>query len=95
VLDAATGGGGVSIDATITDELAAPQARRDKLGRYPGHRPGDAEMVSYTRATTVAKTLDDTSNLEKWSGRMVALGLAARPDLLALVAAAEADDRGP
>lgn len=83
----------MTIDATIADELAAPQARRDKLGRYRITDPGTGKLVSYTRATTVAKTLDDTSNLEKWSGRMVALGLAARPDLLALVQATEADDK--
>ena len=41
----------------------------------------------------MAKALDDTSNLMAWSNRMTAMGLAQRPDLLALVQAADPDDR--
>lgn len=72
------------IDQGIADELAQQPTRRDQYGRYKVRTP-DGKLVGYTRATTVAKTLDDTSNLERWSGRMVATGLAARADLLALV----------
>lgn len=43
--------------------------------------------VPHTRATTVAGTLDDRHNLELWIMRNVAIGLALRPDLMALVQA--------
>ena len=68
-------------------------ARRDRWGRYLVVPPGGGKPTGYTRATTVAKALDDTSNLMAWSNRMTALGLAQRPDLLALVQAADPDDR--
>jgi hypothetical protein len=48
--------------------------------------------VAYTRATTVAGTLDDRYNLELWKMRQVAAGLAARPDLVAL-ACSQAGDK--
>lgn len=84
----------MTIDATIADELTKPKTRRNGRGQYLVTDPeGGAKLVPYSRATTISKVLDDTSNLEKWSGRMVALGLTARPDLLALVSAAEADDK--
>lgn len=69
------------------------EARRDRYGRYLVLPPDGGKPVGYTRATTIAKTLDDTSNLEKWATRMVALGLAKRPDLLAQVATLPDDDR--
>jgi hypothetical protein len=79
----------------VTIQLDAPadNARRDRWGRYLVVPPGGGKPVGYTRATTVAKALDDTANLMAWSNRMTALGLAQRPDLLALVQAADPDDR--
>jgi len=79
----------------VTIQLDAPgdNARRDRWGRYLVVPPGGGKPTGYTRATTVAKALDDTSNLMAWSNRMTALGLAQRPDLLALVQAADPDDR--
>jgi len=79
----------------VTIQLDAPgdNARRDRWGRYLVVPPGGGKPTGYTRATTVAKALDDTSNLMAWSNRMTALGLASRPDLLALVQAADTDDR--
>ena len=68
-------------------------ARRDRWGRYLVVPPDGGKPVGYTRATTVAKALDDTSNLMAWANRMTALGLAQRPDLLALVQAADPGDR--
>lgn len=75
--------------------LNAPgdNARRDRYGRYLVVPPAGGKPKGYTRATTVAKALDDTSNLMKWGNRMTALGLAQRPDLLALVQAADPEDR--
>lgn len=78
-----------------TIELPEPPAetRRDRWGRYLVTPPEGGKPVGYSRATTVAKALDDTSALMNWGKRMVALGLVARPDILAMVAATDKDDR--
>lgn len=60
---------------------------RDRFGRPMIQPPGGGKAVAYTRATTVADTLDDRYNLELWKMRQVAAGLAARKDLVALAAA--------
>lgn len=64
-----------------------PEPPRDRGGRYliDGH--------AYTRATTIAKTLDDLNNLMRWQQRMTAIGLVARRDLFARVAATDSDDK--
>ena len=67
--------------------------RRDRWGRYLVLSPTAGKLTGYTRATTVAKALDDGSGLIGWSKRMVALGLAQRPDLVALVSATGPDDK--
>lgn len=74
--------------------LTAPttSTRRDRWGRYQVVNPTTGKLTGYTRATTVAKALDDGSGLIGWSKRMVALGLAQRPDLLALVAISNGDN---
>lgn len=75
--------------------LTAPTTptRRDRWGRYQVVNPITGKLTGYTRATTVAKALDDGSGLIGWSKRMVALGLAVRPDLVALVSATGPDDK--
>jgi len=80
----------VTLTATA-DPFAGDKARRDRYGRYMVLPPNGKKPVGYTRATTVAKALDDTSSLMQWGERMTALGLAARPDLLALVSTAGDD----
>lgn len=69
---------------TINLDMWEPQ--RDRWGRPLIVPPGGGKPVGYTRATTVAKTLDDEGSLTAWAQRMTAAGLARRPDLLALVA---------
>lgn len=70
------------IDATPTPR---PEPKRDRWGRYLiAGKP-------YTRATTVADTLDNRHNLELWQQRMVAKGLAARDDLHALASTLDID----
>ena len=59
---------------------------RDRHGRYLIMPPGADKTIGYTRATTVAKVLDDTHNLDKWNLRTLAQGLAHRGDLIAMVA---------
>ena len=61
------------------------ETRRDRWGRYLVVPPDGGKPTGYTRATTVAKALDDTSSLMAWGERMTAIGLARRPDLLAQV----------
>lgn len=58
--------------------------QRDRWGRPMLVPPGGGKREAYTRVTTVAGTIEDTSNLTKWQLRMVASGLAQRPDLYAL-----------
>lgn len=65
----------------------------DRYGRYLIVPHGGGKPQAFTRATTFASTLDDRYGLEKWSQRMVAIGLSRRPDLLAGVAAARDDDK--
>ena len=64
---------------SIADDLTHIPTRRDRWGRYLVLPPGAAKPVGYTRATTVAKTLDEQSNLVAWKARMVALGLGRSP----------------
>lgn len=69
------------------------ETRRDRWGRYLVVPPEGGKPVGYTRATTIAKTLDDTSSLMSWAERMTAIGLARRPDILAQVSDAENDKK--
>lgn len=74
---------------------AAAQAvdgvKRDRYGRYLLPDPETGKERAWTRVTTVAKTLSDEFNLTKWKLRMVAKGVALRPDLVAGAAAADPD----
>lgn len=85
------GDGGGRMSATDLDSQWEPQ--RDRWGRPLIIPPGGGKPVGYTRATTVAKTLDDEGSLIKWAQRMTAAGLVRRPDLLALLAS-KLDDGG-
>ena len=65
---------------------------RNGRGQYLIPNP-DGKPQAHTRMTTWVKALDDQTNLIKWQGRMVALGLTNRPDLLALAAATDPDNK--
>ena len=67
----------------FTEVRAEPE--RDRWGRYLLPHPETGKKQGWTRATTWAKTCSDTFGLTKWELRMAAVGLAARPDLLAQV----------
>ena len=69
-----------------------PAPRRDRWGRYLITTPS-GKSTGHTRATTWAKTLADTWALTEWSKRVVAVGMARRPDLVALAANKTADDK--
>ena len=77
---------------TLIEPLPDP-IRRDQYGRYKVLPLKGKKPVGYSRATTIAKALDDTSNLAAWGKRMTALGLAVRPDLLAMVQTTDATDK--
>lgn len=76
----------------LGQELTDP-VRRDRWGRYLVVPSFGAKPKGYTRATTVAKALDSQDGLIKWNGRMILLGLAQRPDLLALATTIDAEDK--
>lgn len=69
------------------------EVRRDRWGRYQVLPPRGDKPVGYTRSTTIAKILDDSSSLMAWNSRMTAIGLSLRPDLVALVATTSQDDK--
>jgi hypothetical protein len=55
----------------------------------PAHRPARGRRAHpYTRVSTLAKALDDLSNLMTWKQRKTAEGLVRRPDLLTRLAGA-------
>lgn len=72
----------------------APEVARDRWGRplIVPPQPLGADPVPYTRATTIAKTLDDSSGLMVWKQRMTLLGAVARRDLLTAAAATDVSD---
>jgi hypothetical protein len=51
------------------------------------------EGVTYTRVSTLAKTLDDMNALMDWNARITALGLARSEDLIAAIATTDPDDK--
>jgi hypothetical protein len=69
------------------------EPKRDGYGRYLITPPDGGKAVPMTRATTVAKALDDTEGLQKWMKRQVAFGMAQRPDLVAAAATTDATDK--
>jgi hypothetical protein len=76
----------------LTDLFDSPQATRPELERDGKGRPlvwlpDGSKRVAYTRATKFIECMEDPYNLTLWKQRMVALGLAERPDLLLSVAA--------
>ena len=55
----------------MTLDTIAPAVERDRWGRPKIKLPDGAGWKNYTRATTIAKAMDDTSNLQQWGERMV------------------------
>ena len=69
-----------------------PTIARDRYGRPMVVPPAGGKPVAYTRCTSYIDVIEDKFNLQKWMQRMVALGLASRPDLL-LSVTAHRDDK--
>ena len=70
-----------ALDATTSIPITAlpspddVEVRRDRWGRYLVLPPDGAKPVGYTRATTVAGTLDDTFALGPWKAAMTVTGM--------------------
>ena len=58
------------------------EIQRDRWGRPLIVPPEGGEPIAYTRVSTMAKALDDLSNLMAWKQRKTAEGLLRRPDLM-------------
>jgi hypothetical protein len=71
--------------------MSAVEIERDRYGRPMVVPPKSKTAVAYTRATTIANSLDDASALVAWKMRMAAVGLTTRPDLLLAISAAAED----
>lgn len=66
---------------------------RDHWGRPLVLPPQGGKRVAYRRTTTFVGCLDDTTGLQRWKTRMVALGMGQRKDLTLAAAAANPDDK--
>jgi hypothetical protein len=79
-----------------TDPFVSPQHTRelprDGKGRPLVWLPDGSKQVGYSRCTSFIACLEDQYAVHLWQQRMVAIGLAERPDLLVSVAAYR-DDR--
>ena len=99
--DGVTGGGAMITGSSAPanpDPFSAPApAKRGDAptGRWGWYRlphpiTGEPDQL-YPRVSTIAKTLDDGHGLNEWKFRMVAKGVAIRPDLIASAAASDVD----
>jgi hypothetical protein len=88
----ATRSGSVA-DAFSTPKQAASESDKyDRYGRYKLLHPDTGKKVQWTRATTFAKSVQDTFALSMWSQRMTLKGAALRPDIVAAVATLDVKD---
>jgi hypothetical protein len=71
--------------------LKRPEPKFDQWQRYKLPHPVTGEMQSWTRVSTVSRTLSDEYGLTQWKLRMTAAGIARRADLIASAAAADPD----
>jgi len=67
------------------------EIERDRYGRPLVVPPKGGKPIAYTRATTIANSLDDPSALVAWKMRMAAIGLTMRSDILLSISAAQDD----
>ncbi|MPZ74008.1 MAG: hypothetical protein GEU74_12395 [Nitriliruptorales bacterium] len=79
----------------MTNTFAQPvqEVPRDRWGRPLVRDLDTGKLIPYRRATTFIDVLEDKFALNLWSQRMVATGLASRPDLLMKAAAAGGDKK--
>lgn len=80
-------------DTATASTSSRDEEEFDQYGRYRIPHPVTGKTMSWTRATTWAKSIADTYALTQWQMRMAVKGLALRPDLLALAAATPVEDK--
>jgi hypothetical protein len=73
--------------------IAATEPKFNGKGQYLITPDGGGKPVAMSRATTIAGTLEDRHNLEKYFKRQVAVGMAQSPHLCAAVATTDLDDK--
>lgn len=87
------GNGGQESDLKTGRKNSRPHAPKfDQWRRYLLPDPDTGRMRAWTRASTVAKTIEDTFHLQRWEVRKVMKGLTLRPDLYAMVQTLDPDD---
>lgn len=76
--------------APVPDAFSTPKAAKsesdkyDRYGRYKlTHPDSPKKKVNWTRATTFAKSIQDTFALSQWAQRMALKGAALRSDIVA------------
>jgi len=78
------------------DQLLALDDNEDPIvvrnGRYEIPHPDTGKITKWTRASTLADTLEDQYNLTRWKLRRTAIGVAATPSLQAAVLAVPDDN---
>jgi hypothetical protein len=81
------------LEETVPDPFssAAAEPKHDRFGRYLLPDPVTGKERAWTRVSTIARTLADEYHLGLWKQRMVARGMALRPDLVAGAAAVDPD----
>lgn len=77
-----------------TPTLKPVEVGRDRWQRPLVIPPRGGKPVPYTRCTTYIDVLEDKYNLQKWMQRMVAVGIASRPDLHLAAASMASDPDG-
>jgi hypothetical protein len=73
-------------DAFSTAKQATKESDKyDTFGRYKMLHPDSGKAVKWTRATTFAKSIQDTFALSMWAQRMALKGASLRADIVAAV----------
>ena len=78
---------------SATQRFLRTEPRQDHYGRHLVPNADGNGATAFSRASTVAKTLSDGSGITNWKTRLVAYGVAARPDLIALASTAGIEDK--
>jgi hypothetical protein len=79
----------------FSDPTPAPNPGRVRMerGRYKLPDPDTGKDALFTRVSNIAKVLEDTYHLDQWKDRMLAKGMAMRPDLVMLAGATPLDEK--
>lgn len=84
------GGAVAPLDGTVEevpDEIPRGRGGRPKIRALVDGVESQTHFTTYTRASTLGKTLESTFGLEQWKLRMVVHGLSRREDLVLAAAA--------